>query len=65
MKLRLFLQIISVFLGARIAFSILYFLMGWSITIQGKAIPIWLGILGIAVDGILVYWACKLLKKVK
>lgn len=63
MKLKLFLQVISVILAIKAAFGVLYILLGWSATFAGWVMPMWLVVVAILVDAYLSYLACKFSKK--
>jgi hypothetical protein len=65
MKLKLFLQIISVLLAIKAVFGVAYIAYGWNIAIAGWTMPTWLIVIAIVVDGYLSYLACKFSKAKK
>jgi len=62
MKLKLFLQIISVLLAVKAVFGVLYIVLGWEIPIMGWVMPTWLVAVAVVVCGYLSYMACKFSK---
>ena len=63
MKLKLFLQLVSVLFAAKAAFGVLYIFCGWKIAIASWVMPFWLIVIAIIVDTYLAYLACKFSKK--
>jgi len=65
MKLKLFLQVISVILAVKAVFGVAYIAFGWNIALAGWVMPTWLVVVAVVVDGYLAYLACKFSKEKK
>lgn len=63
MKLKLFLQLISVLFAARAIFGVVYIFMGWQASITGWVMPTYLMVVAVIVDAYLSYLACNFSKK--